>query len=242
MNYRRVYMIIVNHAKQEELQGIRKRYNGNYYERHHILPKSLFPNWAKRKSNLVLLTAREHFFCHQLLTKIYGKGMWKALFMMMTMKNGSHMKRNYKFSSRVYEEVRIEAAKEHSKILVEKHLKPWNLGKIFSNEAKQKLREAHIGKLLTEEHKQKISDSLKGRKHTVDQFKKNSEKMTKKIEEAVNGNYDKDQFYELFKDTKLKGKVCGNTKITFKRRGYDIWCESTSPKNKTIYYRRINDE
>ena len=71
MNYRHVYMLIIEHAKSEENLGIRAKGNGNYYERHHILPKSLFPNWKKRKSNLVLLTAREHFFCHQLLTKVY---------------------------------------------------------------------------------------------------------------------------------------------------------------------------
>ena len=71
MNYRKVYMRIISHAKSEQLQGLRKKGNGNYYEAHHILPRSLFPNWIKRKSNIVLLTAREHFFCHQLLTKIF---------------------------------------------------------------------------------------------------------------------------------------------------------------------------
>lgn len=80
MNYRKVYMRIISHAKSEESLGIRKRGNGNYYEAHHILPRSLFPNWIKRKSNMVLLTAREHFFCHQLLTKIYPHSkMWRAL-------------------------------------------------------------------------------------------------------------------------------------------------------------------
>jgi hypothetical protein len=60
-------MCIITHAKASN----RKRGDGNYYENHHILPKSLFPLWEKRKLNQVLLTAREHFFCHQLLTKIY---------------------------------------------------------------------------------------------------------------------------------------------------------------------------
>lgn len=80
MNYRHVYMLIIEHAKSEEKLGIRKKGNGNYYESHHILPRSLFPLWVKRKSNIVLLTAREHFFCHQLLTKIYHtQQMFKAL-------------------------------------------------------------------------------------------------------------------------------------------------------------------
>lgn len=71
MNYRHVYCVIISHAKLEEKLGLRKKGNGTYYEAHHILPRSLFPLWENRKSNIVLLTAREHFFCHQLLSKIY---------------------------------------------------------------------------------------------------------------------------------------------------------------------------
>ena len=89
MNYRHIYMLIVERAKSEEKLGLRKKGNGEYYERHHILPKSLFPLWAKKKSNLVLLTARENFFCHQLLTKIYSsKEMYSALWMLSITRKG----------------------------------------------------------------------------------------------------------------------------------------------------------
>lgn len=71
MNYRKVYIKIISNAKKEELEGKRKKGGDTYYERHHILPKCIFPLWSKRKSNMVLLTAREHFFCHALLTKIW---------------------------------------------------------------------------------------------------------------------------------------------------------------------------
>ena len=67
MNYRRLYCKIIANAKSQN----RQKHKGIYYEEHHILPKSLFPVWKNRKSNKVLLTAREHFFCHQLLEKIY---------------------------------------------------------------------------------------------------------------------------------------------------------------------------
>lgn len=77
MNYRHVYMLIISHAKLEQSKGLRplsihrrKDFEQNY-EFHHILPKGLFPLWKKQKSNIVPLTPREHFFCHQLLTKIY---------------------------------------------------------------------------------------------------------------------------------------------------------------------------
>lgn len=88
MNYRHAYMAIICHAKSEEKLGLRPKnkadkrryFSDKYFEFHHILPKSLFPNWIKRKSNIVCLTAREHFFCHQLLTKIWpGIQMYGAL-------------------------------------------------------------------------------------------------------------------------------------------------------------------
>lgn len=78
MNYRKVYMQIICNAKNEMSLGLRPKtksqkykFPNQYFEFHHILPKSLFPNWEKRKSNIIPLTAREHFFCHKLLTKIY---------------------------------------------------------------------------------------------------------------------------------------------------------------------------
>lgn len=70
MNYEKLYEKIIAKAKSEN----RKKGEGIYYEEHHIKPKSIFPELAKDKDNLVLLTAREHFFCHQLLTKIYATG------------------------------------------------------------------------------------------------------------------------------------------------------------------------
>lgn len=94
MNYRHVYMLIIEHAKKEAKLGLRprnqqqkKNFPNQYFEVHHILPKSLFPLWVKRKSNIVPLTAREHFFCHQLLTKIYPTmSMVYALFLLCNCK------------------------------------------------------------------------------------------------------------------------------------------------------------
>lgn len=107
MNYRHVYMLIIEHAKSEEKLGLRKKGNGNYYEKHHILPKSLFPLWVNRKSNLVLLTAREHFFCHQLLIKIYpSRQMYRALSMFM---KNCHGKRN--LTPKQYESARMASIK-----------------------------------------------------------------------------------------------------------------------------------
>ena len=48
----------------------RQRVNAetDYFEKHHIIPKSL--GGSNDSSNLVKLTAKEHFVCHLLLTKM----------------------------------------------------------------------------------------------------------------------------------------------------------------------------
>jgi hypothetical protein len=62
--YRRWYNLIV--AKAKSLARTKKK-DGPYFERHHILPKSM--GGSDHQKNLVLLTAKEHFICHWLLTK-----------------------------------------------------------------------------------------------------------------------------------------------------------------------------
>ena len=102
-------MIIITKAKEEMISGKRRKGNGVYYEKHHILPKSLFPLWEKRSSNLVLLTAREHYFCHKLLVKIFKcKEMANALFRMSTSKVNNHLiisSRDYEYSRKLFVEL-----------------------------------------------------------------------------------------------------------------------------------------
>lgn len=103
MNYREVYCKIIKHAKNSN----RVKGDGNYYEAHHILPKSLFPKWKNRSSNIVLLTAREHFFCHQLLIKIfYTPEMVYALWRLC---NGTSNQKLY-CTSREYERIKQKIA------------------------------------------------------------------------------------------------------------------------------------
>lgn len=54
----------------------------NYTEKHHILPKSLFPLYEKDKNNIITLSAINHYKAHVLLAEAYGGGMLYALRMM----------------------------------------------------------------------------------------------------------------------------------------------------------------
>jgi hypothetical protein len=86
MNWNIVYKKIIENAKNKKRHK-RELTNKNYvyYERHHILPRCL--GGKNTRKNYVLLTAREHFFCHKILTKIYSSyKLWYALQMMANMK------------------------------------------------------------------------------------------------------------------------------------------------------------
>lgn len=100
--YTKIYFQIIEKAKVSPYIG--------YTEKHHIIPRSL--GGSDDKSNLVKLTARQHYICHLLLTKMvepnsdaYHK-MIKAYMMMAWCKD--HKDEPYKVNSRLFESLRIK--------------------------------------------------------------------------------------------------------------------------------------
>ncbi|NBU99844.1 MAG: HNH endonuclease [Spirochaetia bacterium] len=86
MNYKKIYDQIIERRKNNPFDG--------YSESHHIIPRSL--GGTNDKSNLVKLSAREHFICHLLLVKIHSSGnnhykMIRA-FLMMLVSGGDHQR------------------------------------------------------------------------------------------------------------------------------------------------------
>ena len=65
--YIKTYDQLIQKAK---LRGLDKSKLEGYYEKHHIIPKSL--GGQNKKDNLVLLTYREHIIAHKLLIRIYN--------------------------------------------------------------------------------------------------------------------------------------------------------------------------
>lgn len=102
MNYQSIYDQLISKRKN-------KTFNG-YGEKHHIIPKSL--GGSDHKSNIVKLTAREHFIAHRLLAKIHGGKMWCALFLMSHQNIKSA--KGLKISSRVYQVIKKNNAKVKS--------------------------------------------------------------------------------------------------------------------------------
>ena len=106
MNYQRIYDEFISDRliKQSEITG--------YFEKHHILPKSL--GGGDSADNIIKLTAQDHYFAHSLLAKIHGGGMWRAFWMMSNSKK-------YKKSRLLYEQAKIKQA-DHAKTLAKKYL------------------------------------------------------------------------------------------------------------------------
>jgi hypothetical protein len=163
----------------EITERARTRSIDSYVERHHIHPRSL--GGSDDKDNLVNLTAREHFICHWLLTKIHsGEARAKMIYALNGMKRGNEFAQRYKtkITARVYENLKKQFSEVHSATMKGKI--PWNkgvpiteeqrkknsvaaTGKKHSNDAKLKISAANVGRMKSKETKDKIRDALKGK-------------------------------------------------------------------------------
>ena len=134
MNYKRIYEQLIDKASSQN----RVKYQGTYYEKHHIIPKCL--GGEDKKENFVLLTAREHYIAHLLLYKIYPQE-YKLCFALYAMCNwGTNKNKDKKecVNSRLYEKIKIEASRKISEILKGRKLTPEQYEKLLKNAEKRK--------------------------------------------------------------------------------------------------------
>ena len=114
MNYEKIYNDLIQKRLVNKIDRTQC-----YCEYHHIRPRSIYPELENQQSNIIALTAREHYIAHKLLTKIYikkygeesfqYKAMIYALWNMMNTR-----KQVKKINSRYYEKIKIEFSKIHS--------------------------------------------------------------------------------------------------------------------------------
>lgn len=131
-----------------------KRNSPYYVEKHHIIPKSL--GGTNNKTNLVCLTAKEHYIVHLLLTKIGSqseKEKMRIAFFRLCFGNKQHF--NF-ISPRRYEMMK----KEYSNLQKRRLLGKGNpfFGKTHSEEFKEKQRNNRLGKKISEEAKKNYPD------------------------------------------------------------------------------------
>lgn len=162
--YKKIYFKIVDQASRLN----RVKSETHYYENHHILPKSL--GGYNDKSNLVLLTAREHYICHWLLINMTED---KSLYLMQhcfwSMNNQNKTGKRYA-NSKGYEISR----RAFSKL---------NKNKTISSDHKEKNRKAQLGKKATDTAKEKMRLAKLGKTR-----KPHSEETKNKIRQSNTGN------------------------------------------------------
>jgi hypothetical protein len=194
--YEKYYYSIVNNRKTNPAVN-------EYTETHHIIPRSL--GGGDEEINLVKLTAREHFVCHWLLTKMHtGAERGKMINALWIMQGKSIHQKRYetKITSRVYENLR----KEYSE-----HISKMNTGRIQPLEEKQRQRAAQIGRKrapfsdewkinLSKNHKskkegfngtislearKKMSEKAKGRKQSAETIEKKAAAIRGRKQEKI---------------------------------------------------------
>lgn len=125
MNYKKNYHDYISYVKTLK----RKKGDGNYYERHHIIPRSL--GGSDEPDNLVLLTAREHYLAHYLLWKFMPcKETIYAFMMMSSIFDGK------KIGGKCYEKLRIQFSLKNKDVMKMRFENNPELRKIISEKAK----------------------------------------------------------------------------------------------------------
>jgi len=139
-------------------------YDG-YTERHHILPRSFDGTKESDNNHVVKLSAREHFFVHYLLTKIYPRqsDRWKKMVSAFAMFCGKRSEKygHIKITSRKYNIIR-ELSMLNS------------TGRKHTEETRRMISESKMGNTVfkgkkhTEEAKRMISEKRMGIKFSED--------------------------------------------------------------------------
>jgi hypothetical protein len=171
--YKQWHDNIIANGKKRKLIG--------YKEVHHILPKSL--GGSNDKSNLVELTAREHFLVHLLLCKFtLGQAKMKMSYAFHAMCSFKNARRYNKVNSRLVEKIRsnFKFTKEHRQKISKAQIgnkravgNKNNLGRKFSKETRLKMSKARMGNKNalglrhSEEFKQRIKNINKGNKYCL---------------------------------------------------------------------------
>jgi len=136
----------------EIIHNAQNRIATGYIEKHHIIPRSL--GGSNELSNIVRLTAREHYICHYLLTKMTTSKDKIKMFHALRFLNANNKK-----SSRIYEYIKINLfSKNNIEMSIKRSAMPAEVKKKISD--KMKGRPAHnMGKTQIHKRHKIRSDS-----------------------------------------------------------------------------------
>lgn len=141
MNHLQVYNALIEKAKTQNRIKLKKTdLNYVYYENHHILPRCL--NGSDNEDNLILLTLKEHYVAHKLLTYIYPnhRKIVVAYHMMtyLTRYNKYVSSKDIELAIKLKKETIVSKEKRNKLSIVHKGKPSHNKGKIMTDEQNKK--------------------------------------------------------------------------------------------------------
>lgn len=159
MNYREKYDELI-----ESRSSLNRKKTEGCFESHHIIPKCF--GGSNGKENRVLLTPKEHFIAHLLLTECYMGIERRSMVFAL-----SQMMRSNKYQQRIHSASRYD--------MVRRLESEVQIGVPKTEEQKRKISQSltgrpgcNLGKKYSEEHCRKIGLSKKGRVKTQEEIEK----------------------------------------------------------------------
>ena len=185
--YTKWYFLIIDRALS---RGWTKKTTQDYVECHHIVPNSIFKN-----NDVVCLTAREHFICHLLLTKmLVGPSKRKMMLALHRLTFGNkHNNVVYVKNAKFYENIKINCLQYFSERSQEywDNISPEERTRMRSGENNSmfgKKQKESTKKLIGQKTKDRLKDKTKHPLYGIghsEETKKQMSEMKKKYNAAA---------------------------------------------------------
>lgn len=198
MNYQRIYSELIIRAKNRSILP------NEYTENHHILPESMYPEYAKENWNLVRLFPEEHLTAHLLLARIHkNKEMVYAANMMTSMRRVNNKK--YGWVKRRHSEL-MKMRKGIPNPAVQGDKNPAKRPEVREKMRKPKSEQGreNIRKAIAKQDRKKENNSFYGKTHTKENLEKAVE--NRKLNNGGNYHPNGNRTAKLFRFTSPNGE------------------------------------
>lgn len=217
--------------KHIEILNLTRDLSDSYFERHHIIPKSL--GGSNDESNIVKLTYREHYIAHIMLYHTYKN--WQMANAIIFMSDNKKHK-----NSKIYESHRKKAKDTFAEYKRNNSTKGIT---VHTEEFKQKMSDRmsgennpYYGKTHSKEVTEKISKKVKASYEKLTQREK--DERSKKVKEAISNPDVKKKMSE----SKAGSLSCVNKNGEIRFISKEIYSSQTGPKEQWEWVAMISYE
>lgn len=199
------HIVIHNTIIEKAITSKRKKGQGVYYERHHIIPRCL---GGRNIDGLVLLTPKEHFIIHKLLCSIFPKseGLERAYYAMCFLKNEGcrPTAREYDLARKRSAELQLESHFSYKKGSKRPDLSEMNRNRTRSAEERNTIS------VKTKKYLKENGHPMSGKKRDDTSERNKNTVWTKIMREKLR---------KVMKNRNLSGKNNPNSSVNRKKRG-----------------------